>query len=221
MDRKNTGAAEQAMRVALIEWMAARKGDDVRVIHELALGNRRVDLAFVYPDDIVGVEIKGPRDSIGDGRLALQMEMYNFYLPEVWLAVHPKWRDHDAVRLHSNLLVVFPDGAVVEKRVGNDPLRDELCCSRLIERLWDGEARAIVGRLGLVQIQMLEKMRSHKVRAILARLCTGQEIMREVCRELRTRPLTGMGSDQAHARAPTKPPDAMPPQYRPKAGGGR
>lgn len=221
MGRKNTGKAEQQIRVAVIAWMAARRGADVRVIHELALGRRRIDLAFVYESDVVGVEIKGPRDSIGDGRLAEQMREYGFYLPEIWLAVHPKWRDHRDVIYHSNLLTVFPDGVVADKTVGRGPLRDELCCSRLIERLWDGEARAIAGRLGLLQVQMVESMPGHKVRAVLARLLSGQEIMREVCRELRSRPLTGLGSDQAHARGREKPPAAMPPQYRPKAGEGR
>jgi hypothetical protein len=209
-DRRNTGKAEQAMRVALIAWMAERRGTDVRVIHELALGNRRVDLAFVYASDIVGIEIKGPRDSIGDGRLDLQMREYNFYLPEVWLAVHPKWRDHPAVIYHSNLLVVFPDGTIINKRIDQEPDRDELCCSRLIERLWDGEARAIARRLGLIQPQLLEVWPGSKVRAVLARLLCGQEIMRECCRELRARPLTGIGSDPAHERGRPGPAPAFP-----------
>lgn len=212
--RRNTGEIEQVMRVAMIARMAQLRGADVRVIHELALGNRRIDLAFVYPSDIVGVEIKGPLDSIGDGRLDLQMREYNFYLPEVHLLVHEQWRDHRAVIHHPNLLVFHPDGEIT-CRVDRKPDRDELCCSRLIERLWDGEARAIVERLGLMQVQRLQMKKSWEVRAVLARLLSGQEIMREVCRELRSRPLTGLGSDDPHERAKRKAPGAMPPQYRP------
>lgn len=215
MTRRNTSSEEQAIRVAVVAWMEKRR-PGARVIHELALGERRVDLAFVFEADIVGVEIKGPKDSLSDGRLALQMREFGFYLPEVWLAMDRRWWEHDKVMGFPNLLI-FDGGSVVRGRdLEGDPMRDELCCSRILERLWTSEARAIALRLGLVQPQLADRMGHGKVLAILARLLSGQEIMREVCRELRSRPLTGAGSDPAHERAPAKHPPAMPVQHRGK-----
>lgn len=199
--RANTGAAEQEMRAIITAW-GRKKYGDVRVIHELQLGRRRIDMALVAESDIIGFEIKGPRDSLGDGRLDLQMAEYNFYLPEVWLAVHPKWRDHKAVIHFPNLMVIDGDNVIV--RLGRDPHRDEMCCSRLIERLWDGEARRIAIRRGLVQEQLADKFPGAKIRKILARMLTGHEIMQDVCRELRARPLTGLGSDPPVSSGPLR-----------------
>lgn len=217
-DRRNTGKQEQEMRAAALLFMAERRGIDVRVIHELVLGRRRIDLALIYAADIVGIEIKGPLDSLSGGRLDEQMHEYNFYLPEVWLAVVPKWLDHKHVKWARNLIVLVDGkfqlhGTPIKKKPW-EPWRDEMCCSRVLERLWDGEARAVARRLGLVQTQLLDMMPGEKVKRILARLLTGHEIMREVCTELRSRPLTGIGSDDAHGRAATRPPDAMPAKYR-------
>lgn len=205
------------MRRALSEWGRKRWGSDVRIIHELQLGMRRIDLVFVLPSDIIGIEIKGPKDSPGDKRVVHQMREFNFYLPEVWLAVDAKWRDHQSVKTVRNLLVVDGDDVTIDyedrktahlsrvKRGGFpatkgmwpvfEAHRDEMCCSRLLERLWSGEAIRILVRQGLVQEQLAKKTDHHKARKILARMLTGHQIMTEVCTELRARPLTGWGSD--------------------------
>jgi hypothetical protein len=75
--RANTSIEEQEIRIAVEAWGRKRFGD-VRVIHELALGDRRIDMVFVCRDDIVGVEIKGPKDSLSDGRLGEQLREFNF-----------------------------------------------------------------------------------------------------------------------------------------------
>lgn len=181
-------------------WGRKRYGD-VRCIHELELGRRRIDMVMVAQSDIVGFEIKGPRDRIDD-RLAGQLYEYALYLPEVWLVVAEKWRDHPKVMYKPNLLVVLKDGTIVDKRIGKPADRDEMCCSRLLERLWNGEAIRIALRLGLIQPQLASKMPGQKVKNILARLLTGHEIMKQVCIELRARSLTGIGSDPASGEIP-------------------
>ena len=135
--RSNTSLEEQEIRVAVEAWGRARFGD-VRIIHELALGERRIDMVFVGLADIVGVEIKGPRDSLSDGRLPEQLREFNFYLPEVWLAVAPRWLKHRDVKRRQNLLLPTEQGIEVvnDRKDGKfRPERDEFFCSRLIELL--------------------------------------------------------------------------------------
>ena len=150
--RANTSIEEQEIRVAVEAWGRKRFGD-VRVIHELALGERRIDMVFVCRDDIVGVEIKGPKDSLSDGRLPEQLREFNFYLPEVWLAVAPRWLKHTDVKRRRNLLLPTENGIEVVKDKGNGkfrPERDEYFCSRLIELLWVEEAARIAQRTDVI-----------------------------------------------------------------------
>ena len=150
--RANTSIEEQEIRTAVEAWGRKRFGD-VRVIHELALGERRIDLVFVCRDDIVGVEIKGPKDSLSDGRLPEQLREFNFYLPEVWLAVAPRWLKHADVKRRRNLLLPTGDGIEIVKDKGDGkfrPERDEYFCSRLIELLWVEEAARIAQRTDVI-----------------------------------------------------------------------
>jgi hypothetical protein len=197
--RGNTSLEEQAIRTAVGTWGRKRFGD-VRVIHELALGERRIDMVFVGRDDIVGVEIKGPRDSLSDGRLAEQLREFNFYLPEVWLAVAPRWLKHRDVKHRRNLLLPTEQGieVVKDKRDGRfRPERDEFFCSRLIELLWVDEAARIAQRTDVIPGVTLTREPVWKVKRMLARMLSGHEIVKQVCIELRARPLVGRGSDRA------------------------
>lgn len=197
--RANTSIEEQDIRAAVEVWGRTRYGD-VRVIHELALGDRRIDMVFVGRDDIVGVEIKGPRDSLSDGRLASQMREFNFYLPEVWLAVAPRWRKHADVRRRRNLLLPTGDGIAIARDKGDGrftPERDEFFCSRLIELLWVDEAARIAQRTDVIPGVTLTREPAWKVKRLLARMLSGHEIVKQVCIELRARPLVGLGSDRA------------------------
>jgi hypothetical protein len=197
--RANTSFEEQAIRSAVEVWGRKRFGD-VRVIHELALGDRRIDMVFVLRDDIVGVEIKGPKDSLSDGRLPQQLREFNFYLPEVWLAVAPGWLKHTHVRHERNLLVPTDEGIEIINSRGDEkfqPKRDEFCCSRLIELLWADEAARIAQRTDVIPGVTPTREKTWKVKRMLARMLSGHEIVKQVCIELRARPLVGLGSDRA------------------------
>jgi hypothetical protein len=197
--RANTSIEEQEIRAAVETWGRARFGD-VRIIHELALGDRRIDMVFVGHADIVGVEIKGPRDSLSDGRLPEQLREFNFYLPEVWLAVAPRWLKHRDVKRRQNLLLPTEEGieVVKDKRDGKfRPERDEFFCSRLIELLWVEEAARIAQRADVIPGVTLTREPVWKVKRLLARMLSGHEIVKQVCIELRARPLVGRGSDRA------------------------
>ena len=196
--RANTSMEEQEIRAAVEVWGRNRFGD-VRVIHELALGERRIDMVFVCKDDVIGVEIKGPRDSLSDGRLGEQLREFNFYLPEVWLAVAPRWRKHADVRRRRNLLLPAEGGIEIVKDKGDGkfrPERDEFFCSRLIELLWVDEAARIAQRTDVIPGVTLTREPTWKVKRMLARMLSGHEIVKQVCLELRARPLVGLGSDR-------------------------
>lgn len=211
--RRNTGQDEQAIRAAVIAWMAKEKGTDVRVIHELALGERRIDLLFVYPADIVGVEIKGPRDSLGDGRMSKQLREYSFWLPEVWLAVDVCWEKHATIESFWGNLLIYRDGAATserDKRWKHKPTRDEMCCSRLLDLLWNDEVKNIGNRTRITTVAgRISSKHAAVIKGSLARLLTGHEIMKNVCSELRSRPLTGIGSDAPMQRPGFSTPAAV------------
>jgi len=185
------------MRDAVIPWMRERMGGDVRVLHELVLGARRADLVFVGERDIAAVEIKSGRDRLD--RLRDQVREYSFYVPEVWIALAPKWIDARSHR-HYGINRLLVDAGATPQVVwlephASKPFRDELVCSRLLELLWASEALAIAQRTDVLPGPAYGQLRKDHVKKLLARLLTGNEIVAEVCRELRSRPLTGLGSD--------------------------
>jgi hypothetical protein len=205
--RSNTGTEEQAMRAAIVPWFRKVRGGDCRVIHEIALGDRRIDLLFVFPADLVGFEIKGPRDTLTDGRMDAQLREYNYWLPEVWLAIHDKWVGHDAHRYVPNKITVCSAGSVVDRSAGRNPRRDEMCCSRLLDLLWNEEVGRIGARTAIcATMKRISSRDALRIKGSLARLLTGHEIMKQVCAELRSRPLTGLGSDAplSSGEIPTK-----------------
>jgi hypothetical protein len=198
---------ELAMRSAVTAWGRAR-WPDVRVLHELVLGRRRVDLLFVAPNDLVGVEIKSSADRLD--RLEDQFREYSFYIPEVWVAIAPKWQDHAGVRFYRRNMLVVSGPGVIEHREGQRPFRDELVCSRLVELLWHSEALAIAQRTDVLPGPAHKQLRTPHIKKLLARLLTGNEIIREVCTELRARPLVGMQSDKPMRAAAAAPPAGVP-----------
>lgn len=178
------------MRDAVTAWGRDRfRG--CRVIYELALGERRVDVVFVTERDVVGLEIKSSRDTLA--RLEAQTKEYRRYFPEIWVAVAPRWAGADELHREPNMLVVDGDKIVDDPR-RDKPMRDELVCSRMLELLWIAEAQRIAQRTGVIPGAMTKQM-GRRARPMLARLLTGNEILVEVCKELRARPLTGQGSD--------------------------
>lgn len=181
------------MTQAAIAWGRGR-WPGCRVLRELVLGSRRIDLAFVCERDVIGMEIKSATDTLK--RLPMQMLEYGRYCPEVWICVAPKWQDHDEVKYADvNKVVVASDSSVTEYRKGCKPYRDELVCSRLLELLWYSEACSIAVRTDVIPFRVQKQIRRSHVLKLLSRLLTGNEIIAEVCRELRARPLVGAGSD--------------------------
>ena len=180
------------MRDAVTEW-GRRRWPDVRVLHELVIGTRRIDLLFVSTNDLAAVELKSSADRLD--RLDGQMREYSFYLPEIWLAVAGKWAKHKDLRGGRHNLIVVDPPKVRERRLGKKPHRDELVCSRLLELLWSSEALRIAQRTGVLPGVVHQQFRTEHVKKLLARLLTGNEIIREVCTELRARPLVGLRSD--------------------------
>lgn len=195
----NTSAEEQDMRAVVDAWLRRELGD-VRVLHELALGDRRIDMVAVSVDDLVGVEVKGPKDRLDD-RMDGQLECFANYLPVVWLVVHEKFQDSSKLRnarFRANVAVVRDGRMVVDPRLTDRRTwkRDDLCCSRLIERMWGSEVLSIARRCGIPhEVRPGVSLPVDRVRGLLARMLTGHEIIKEVCIHLRARTLTGMASD--------------------------
>lgn len=196
----NTSPEEQAMREVVDAWGRARWGADVRVLHELAMGDRRIDMVFVLPADLVGVEIKGPKDGFTKERIGPQIREFRFFLPEVWLVVAPKWESHPLWRSSMGVnKAVVVDGQVSEQpaRERRDALRDDLCCSRLLELLWTSEAHRLARRHGVPdEYAPGRAFPVGRLKSTIARMLTGHQIVKGVCAELRARTLTGMASDE-------------------------
>lgn len=185
------------MRAAVVAW-GRRRWRDCRVIHELILGDRRIDLAFVRENDIVGVEIKSSRDRLG--RLDAQMREFRLWLPEVWIAVAPRWEAAVTAIACGNILTVDRRKIVREPELTSigkpaRAFRDELICSRLIGLLSHEEAERIARRTAVILPSSGSETPDYALRPLLARLLTGNEIMREVCRELRARGSLGHAAD--------------------------
>ncbi len=198
LDPDHPHSVEEArMRVAIAAW-GQRRWPGYRCIHEVPLSERRIDMAFVGTKDLVGIEIKSSRDKLD--RLEGQIEEYSRWLPEVWIAVAAKWENHGSLQCGRCNLIIVDDSAlasgVVEYRQGLRPYRDELVCSRMLGLLWREEAARIAQRTGVIPGTSLTKDPRHRILPMLARLLTGNEIMREVCAELRQRPAFGRQSDE-------------------------
>lgn len=177
------------MRDAVITWGRARWPDS-RVIHELQIGGCRVDLAFVRPDNLIGIEIKSSLDVLD--RLKNQVKHYTRHMPETWLAFAPKWlaqvKDH-CPRDMGWLQVA--DGAVAEifqfgpNYSGARPAhRDMMLTVPMLYLLLKPELQSLARQHGIRVTQKLDCMSLYR---ILARGLTGDQIVKGVCARLRAR----------------------------------
>lgn len=196
----NRSSEETEMRRAVEAWGRARL-PGCRVMHELAVNACRIDLAFVAECDLIGVEIKSSRDTLD--RLERQMEEYNFCLPEVWLAVAPKysWAERAGPNkfwVHNEMVVsdgaIIHDGYPYQKKHG--PKRNWHALSALPMVLHVPENKRILDRFG---VEYPKHAPQRVLQPLIARHLTGDQIMREVCRELRCRP-TGWVADAPDER---------------------
>ncbi|PZU95532.1 MAG: hypothetical protein DI527_00555 [Chelatococcus sp.] len=186
-----SSAAEIAMRKAVAVWGRAR-WPGARVVHELVVGQRRIDMAFILRDHLVGVEIKSARDVID--RLDGQLETFAEHIPEVWLAIDRKWTDQeDGYWSVGRVTVcgdVATDGLIRTNMHGRDftsswpaRIRRRLTV-QMLDLLWASELQSIAARHGLG----LPKRAAMGVTIpAIARALTGDQIVAAVCAELRAR----------------------------------
>lgn len=186
----NRSTEELAMRDAVAKW-GRSKWPCARVVHELVIAEKRIDMAFIGTDHIAGVEIKGPKDRLD--RLGDQWGCFTAHIPEVWLAIAPKWIDplrknHFAgAWSYGNKIVVDLDTEhPVRAMWGERGAVDRTITAPLLRLLWRSEALAVAVRYrDRVSVSPRTPLRS--IVPELARKLTGDEIVRQVCHELRGR----------------------------------
>lgn len=181
MTTHNRSGEELAMRGAIEAWGRAR-WPDARVFHELTIGMCRADLAFICPADLIVVEIKSSRDTLD--RLDKQMRVFKEHVPEVWVALAPKWKDDSKKPFIANEMFVTESAIETVCSWRRTPDRNGLCYNAMLHLLWAEEARAIAGRKSCLSNK---RQPLHSVVPELALHLTGKEILEEVCRELRGR----------------------------------
>lgn len=177
----NRSSEELAMRGHVETWGRAR-WPAARVFHELVISDCRIDIAFILPRDLIGVEIKSSKDVLT--RLEKQTRVFGQSLPEFWLAIAPKWKDSPDKPYFRNEIIVGENGVEPCRYGGSNPLRNGVVYSAMLELLWADEARSIAARKGCLSDKRTPR---HTVIPELALRLTGAEILEEVCRELRGR----------------------------------
>lgn len=179
----NRSAEEFEMRRTIEAW-GREKWPRSRVVHELVIANEcRIDMAFIEPTNIVGVEIKSSRDTLD--RFENQMRVFSAHIPLVIAAVAPKWLDEHNWFIAAERCpnwVICAGGRVESGGYIAEPRRE--ITAQMLALLWADEARAIAARAG---IRLERQTPLYKVVPMLARALTGDEIVRETCRELRAR----------------------------------
>jgi hypothetical protein len=177
----NRSLEELAMRDAVERWGRLR-WPDARVVHELVTSQCRIDMAFIRPSDLIGVEIKSDKDVLD--RLDIQIKTFRDHIPEVWIMTGPKWADKP---LGMWGVAVIENGDVQMRR-NNVPVwapqRRWDVYPRMLHLLWAQEARNIAARM---RISHAKRSPLTKLLPTLAEMMTGREIVREVCTELRAR----------------------------------
>lgn len=181
----------KAATAAVEEW-GRQRWPGARVIHELRVGGCRIDIAFVQPDHIAGIEIKSAKDTLE--RLPEQVRQYMRELPEVWVALAPKFvtAAHDDSLPWSVGRIVVDEGRIGEAipcgqyQRRHDANPDVMLTAPMLHLLWRDEA------LWLAKwhdIAVPPRLPLHKLVKVLARRLTGDEIVSGVCRSLRARPI--------------------------------
>lgn len=152
----------------------------------------RIDLAFIRPDDLIGIEIKSGKDTLD--RLAKQLEVFDAHLPMVYVAYDPKWDEKIKWGHRLEVRLEPADGGVAAGVYDRGWARSRQwrCYSRMLDILWAGEARAIAERH---RLDVGKRSSLGTTLPALAANLTGAQILREVCTELRARPTMVEASD--------------------------
>jgi hypothetical protein len=176
----NRSSEELQMREHVEAW-GRKRWPAARVFHELVVGECRVDIAFICPNDLIGVEIKSSKDVLT--RLDKQASVFGACFPEFWMAIAPKWVGHPDKPWFHNEIVVGEEG-IVPDRFYHRASRNKAPYNAMLGLLWADEARAIAARKGCLAGK---RTPLQTVMPELALRLTGAEILAEVCRELRGR----------------------------------
>lgn len=184
--KQNRSSEELAMREAVAAWGRAR-WPSARVVHELVCRECRIDMAFISANHLAGIEIKSSKDKLD--RLEKQLFTFTRYLPEVWLAIEPKWGE-DAPYGSPRLTVDLATNKIEVWGQWYKP--DRSITAQMLHLLWRDELAAIAGRK---RIDQSKRATIGFLLPLLARKLTGDEIVEEVCRELRGRAAFAAESD--------------------------
>lgn len=188
-ERILASAEEAQMRDAVIAWGRARWPGS-RVIHELQIGGCRVDLAFVCPQNLIGIEIKSSLDVLA--RLERQTRQYTRHMPETWLAFAPKWFEHVRTEVHRSMGWLQVSDGVVQENFQFGPHhnsarhahRDMMLTVPMLYLLLKPELQSLGRQHGL---RIKSKMDCMDLYRALARGLTGDQIVYGVCARLRAR----------------------------------
>lgn len=184
MTTHNRSSEELQMR-ELVETWGRKRWPGARVMHEINVSQCRLDLAFVTETNLIGVEIKSSKDNLD--RLEKQMRVFGAHIPLLYLALAPKWENvSHSHRL--NVVVEETNGVkpgVYERGWGRHTEMNWRCYTKMLDILWAGELREIGHRH---RFDFGSRARMSDMLPVIAAKLTGEQIVAEVCRELRSRP---------------------------------
>lgn len=180
----NRSSEELEMRRAVEAW-GRERWPSARVVHELVVGVRRIDMAFIGPSHLAGVEIKSGRDRLD--RLDPQLEAFRSALPEVWVFAAERWNDH-SLPYGIGRLWIGANGAVSSRHPTHGFPQvadaDRSVTVAMLGLLWQSELFSLAVRSGL---PVTRRTPIKPLIDIIARALTGDEIVAGVCAQLRAR----------------------------------
>lgn len=190
--------AEREIRVAVVARIR-RDLPRARVVHELVCGSSRADLAAVEPDRVVLFEIKSERDTLD--RLENQMKAFIAASHVTVLVAHDCWFDRSRYNDGSERVVwphpfrgseiwCYPEQAPTNIGSGYRwnlprPTLRQPAARKLLGLLWRQE---LIAECNRHRISTARRPTMDVMIDDMAWLMTGQEIVKAVCRQLRTRP---------------------------------
>lgn len=193
----NRSCEELAMR-GLVERWGRANWPRARLVHELVVNTKRIDMAFVNTNHLIGVEIKSSRDTLE--RWREQAIEYHKTLPEVWIAFAPKWLGDPGIddiggslRYATGKILVSADEDLVSLKADQYPggtcyeraaQANETLTVPMLDLLWRDELTEMC-ESHFIRVRSVDTMPTLKVAA--ARNLTGIQIIKGVCKALRAR----------------------------------
>lgn len=194
----NATAEERAMRAAACDW-AVMRWPGCKVMTEVPVGQARIDVLVLTPDQIIGIELKSSADTLT--RLPAQLDEYLGCIPEVWLAMAPKWwRAVTSQPIAQSKLelpfrvgrLTYEDGVLRETHptasgmeMARPAIMNPMVTSGALHLLWRDELLAIAQAHG---IKVRSRATVLDVCGQLARSLTGDQIIARVSEAIAARP---------------------------------